>query len=286
MTMAFMIVAMAAGNAIAGYHFTSENRVENEGQQPQTYTVEGWVEGDGARVVFKGGMAGAGIPAGSSIVSKDGGKTLYLVDPEAKTYSRFDLEALLGAAGSIMNAMGGVVRMKIEDKKVDARPPVDGGNLLGYPTRRYVFDTAYTLAMSVLGMKHRMRTVTHEEIWTTTSLKDPGFGAWLAKRAQKTGYPELDELIAMAMHDVEGVPLKQVTETMTTDKSGKTQRTVQTMQVTALEEAPVDASMFEVPAGYTEKPWAAPGAPRETGETREEEEKPHGLGGLLRAIGG
>ncbi len=284
------MVMFVAGSALAGYHFTSENRVENEGQQPVTYTVEGWVDGDGARIVFKGGTGPAGIPEGNYIVSSDGGKTLFLVDPKEHTYSRFDLEALMGAAGSIMHSLGGVMKMKIEDKNVEAKPPVDGGTMLGFPTRKYVFDTSYTLAMSVLGMKRRMRTKTHEEIWTTMALSDPGFGAWLSKKIQKTGYPELDELIAMAMHDIEGVTLKQATETITTDKKGKAQRSAQTMTVTALEKADVVPSMFEVPAGYSEKPWMAQGMPPQgagsDGQQEEKEERPHGLGGLLKAIGG
>ena len=282
-----IVTVFVAGNALAGYHFTSETRAENEGQQPFTYTVEGWVEGDGAKIVFKDGPRPAGIPEGSYVVSSDGGKTLFLVNPKEKTYSRFDLQAMMGAAGSLMHGMSGVMKMKIEDKKVDAKPPVDGGKILGLPTKKYVFDTSYTLAMSVLGMKHRMHTVTHEEIWATTALTDPGFGAWLSKKPEKTGYPELDELIAMAMHDIEGITLKQVMETTTTDKKGKSQHSTQTTRVTSLEKASVDPAMFTVPSGFTEKPLAPAGAPEDQGAGPEGgEEAPHGLGGLLKAIGG
>ncbi len=285
--MAIMIMTLVAGNALAGYHFTSENRLEEEGRQATTYTVEGWVEGENARIEFKGGTPMPTVEAGDYIVSTDGGKTLILVHPKDRTWSTFDIEAMLGAAGNIMHAMGGMMKMKIEDKKVDSKPPVDGGKIAGYPTKKYVFDTAYTLTMSMLGMKHRMHNVTHEEIWTTTALKAPGFGAWLTKKPQKTGYPELDELIAMAMHDVDGIPLKQVTETTVTDSKGKTQRSVQTMQVTAVDETRIEPAMFTVPAGYTEKPLAPAGQPEQNaGENQGGEEAPHGLGGLLKAIGG
>ena len=282
--MLFLTVVLAAGNALAGYHFVAENRVETAGKEPQTYTVEGWVEGDKARMVFKGSSMQAGVPEGSYVISTDGGKTLYLVNPEEKTYSRWDMEAMLQGVGTMMNAMGGMMKMEIQDQKVDAAEPVSGGKILGYPTTKYVFDSSYTMVIKVFAMKQEQHVVSHEEIWATTDLADPGFAAWLRKRAPKTGNEDLDALIEAGMKDIEGVVLKQITRAETTDSKGKTTSSVTTMEVTALDETTVDDSMFRIPAGYTEKPLLPEGAEQPGDE--EEQEAPAGLGGLLKAIGG
>ncbi len=283
-TILFLAMILAAGNVLAGYHFVAENRTEAAGQKPNLFTVEGWVEGDKARVVFKGSSMGAGVPEGSYIISTDGGKTMYLVNPEEKTYSAWDMEAMLQSAGAMMNAMGGVVKMEVRDKKVEAADPVPGGEIAGYPTTKYVFDTSYTMVMKVFGMGKSMHVESHEEIWTTDKLADPGFGAWLRKKPPKTGNADLDALIEAGMKDIDGVVLKQVTRSTSTDPKGKSTTTVSTMEVTTIDETTVDDSMFQIPAGYTEKPLVPEGAEQPEGE--EQPEMPKGLGGLLKGLGG
>jgi len=280
----FLSVVLAAGNALAGYHFIAETRVEEGGGKPTTFSVEGWVEGDSARMVFKGSPGMGGVTEGSYIVTTDGGKTMYLVNPEEKTYSTWDLESTLQGVGTIMNAMGGVMKMEIQDKKVDAAEPVPGGEILGYPTTKYVYDTSYTMVMKVFGMGKSMHVESHEEIWTTTRLDDPGFGAWLRKRPVRTGNAGLDEIIETSMRDLEGVVLKQVTRSTTSEPGGKATTSVNTMEVTTLEETSVDGSMFTIPEGYTEKPLVPEGSGQPEGE--EEPGIPKGLGGLLKGLGG
>ncbi len=283
-TILFLSVMLAAGNALAGYHFVAESRVESSGERPETYTVEGWVEGDRARVEFKGSSAAAGVPEGTYILSTDGGKTLYLVDPKEKTYSKWDMEAMLRGAGSMMNAVGGMMKMEFRDRKVEAADPVPGGKILGYPTTKYVFDTSYTMVVKVFTMKQEQHVSSHEEIWATDSLADPGFAAWLRKKAPRTGNEDLDAMIEAGMKKIDGVVLKQITRSRTVDSKGKKKESVSTMEVVQLEETGVDDAMFRIPPGYTEKPLVPQGMEQPEGD--EEQETPRGLGGLLRSIGG
>ncbi len=288
--MTAMMVASASVTALAGTHFTAVTTAITDGKEAQQFTVESWVEGPKARMVFKGSTTQAGIPTGSYIISTDGGRTLYMVNPNDKTYSEWDIDAMLKSAGAAMNAIGGVVKMEVANQQVKTQPPAPGASIVGLPTTHYVFDTTYDLIVKVFGMKHGQHVVSHEELWTTTALKDPGFAAWLRKRPPKTGNATIDELVASAFHDVEGMILKQVIKTTTTDKKGRATVTENTMEVVSLEKANVDDSMFTIPKDYREvAPLAtAAGAQQDQGQEQGEEEhddKPS-LKSILGAFGG
>jgi len=272
--MTVVILALAPLTALAGTHFTAVTTTTMEGKKPNQYTVESWVEGPKARIVFKGSTEQAGISKGNYIITTDGARTLYMVDPKEKTYSKWDIDALLKSAGAALNAVGGMVKMEVQNQHVKAQPPVPGPTIHGLPTTHYVFDTSYDLIVKVFGMKHGQHVVSHEELWTTTALKDPGFAAWLRKRPPKTGNKSIDDLIASAFHDVKGMLLKQVIKTTTTDKKGRTTVTDNTMEVVSLEKANVDDSMFTIPSGYREvQPQTAVAGQQEQRQEQQEQHK-------------
>lgn len=272
--MTAVILALAPLTALAGTHFTAVTTTTMEGKKPNQYTVESWVEGPKARIVFKGSTEQAGISKGNYIITTDGARTLYMVDPKEKTYSKWDIDALLKSAGAALNAVGGMVKMEVQNQHVKAQPPVPGPTIHGLPTTHYVFDTSYDLIVKVFGMKHGQHVVSHEELWTTTALKDPGFAAWLRKRPPKTGNKSIDDLIASAFHDVKGMLLKQVIKTTTTDKKGRTTVTDNTMEVVSLEKANVDDSMFTIPSGYREvQPQTAVAGQQEQRQEQQEQHK-------------
>jgi hypothetical protein len=285
--MTTLILASAPMTALAGTHFTAVTTTVIEGKKPQQYTVESWVEGPKARMVFKGSTEQAGIPKGSYIITTDGARTLYMVNPKDKTYSRWDIDAILKSAGAALNAVGGMVKMEVENQDVKAQPPTAGPPMHGLPTTHYVFDTSYDLIVKVFGMKHGQHVVSHEELWTTTALKDPGFAAWLRKRPPKTGNTTIDELVAAAFHDVKGMLLKQVVDTTTADRKGHTSGTKNTMEVVSLEKAGVNDSMFQIPAGYREvEPQAAAASQQQPPEQQEQHKGKPSLKSILGAFGG
>jgi hypothetical protein len=51
------------------------------------------------------------------IISKDGGKTLLVLDTAKKTYYELRLEQLMSSMGNLMKSMGGVVKMSIETRR-------------------------------------------------------------------------------------------------------------------------------------------------------------------------
>jgi hypothetical protein len=239
--------------SFAGVHYQAVSKLDGGGRRsPGDTRVEGWVSGGKARVEFKE----SGNPmakAGMYILTKDGGKTLYLVNPEDKTYSLWDLNGMLGVLGGIMNGMGPMLKLEFSDPKVEKVSEEDGGSLLGLSTRHYKYRTSYTLKMRILGMGRSSDTVTDQDVWATSKLTDPGLGVWLRHDPPKTGNENFDKLIAAEAQKqrVNGFPLKTVSTTTST-QNGKQNVTHQTMEVTSLETKAIADSQFELPAGYKE----------------------------------
>jgi hypothetical protein len=255
--------------SFAGIHYKAVSKLEGGARRnnPGDTAVEGWVSGSKARIEFKE----SGNPmtkAGMYMITKDGGKTLYLVNPEDKTYVLWDVNAMLGALDGVMNGIGPMLKFEFSDPKVEKVSEEEGGSLLGLPTRHYKFRTSYTLKMKILGMGRSSDTVTDQEIWATTKLTDPGLGVWLRHDPPRTGNENFDQLIGAETEKrkVSGFPLKLVSTTTSTQK-GKENVTHQSMEVTSLETKSIADSQFEIPAGYKETQMA----PMEEGKREREQ---------------
>ena len=84
--------------AHAGWEFTSVTKAEGEQHsEMMNSTVKAWVDGDKSRVDFQQ----SGNPmmgAGNYMLSKDGGKTVFMVNPQQKTYAAWDMTNMMGMA--------------------------------------------------------------------------------------------------------------------------------------------------------------------------------------------
>ena len=267
----FLILALAALPAFAGIHYKAVTTNEDGQREAGNMEVEGWVSGDKARVEFKE----SGNPmakAGAYLITKDGGKTIYLVDPKEKTYAEWDIQAMLGLVGAVTQGMGPLLKMEFSDPKVEKLLDEDGGTVAGLPTRHTKYRTSYNMKVKVLGMGNEGSVVTEQEVWATDSLQDVGLGVWLRSDPPRTGNPQFDKLIDAEVERATGFPLKTVTVSTTTQKKGKTTTTRSVMQVTQIDtKADVAAASFEIPAGYQETQLLPAGS-----------EEEGGLGGLLR----
>jgi hypothetical protein len=240
--------------SFAGVHYKAVSKLEGGGRRnnPGDTQVEGWVSGQKARVEFKE-SGNPTVKSGMYMITKDGGKTLYLVNPEEKTYTLWDVNAMLGALGGIMNGIGPILKIEFSDPKVEQVSEEDGGSLLGIPTRHYKFRTSYATKVKILGMGRSSETVTDQDVWATTKLTDPGLGVWLRHDPPRTGNENFDKLIATETEKrrVHGFPLKLVSTTTST-RNGKENVTHQSMEVTTLETKSIADSQFEIPSGYKE----------------------------------
>ena len=273
----FLILTLAALPAFAGIHYKAVTTTTTEGAQNQAgnmnMKVEGWVSSGMARVEFKESDNPV-VKSGAYLITKDGGKTIYLVDPKEKTYAKWDLQAMLGLAGAVMQGMGPLLKMEFSDPKVEKLLDEDGGTVAGQPTRHTRYRTSYGMKVKVMGMGNESNVVTEQDIWSTDRLQDAGLGIWLRSDPVRTGNEQFDKLIASEVEKTRGFPLKTVTVSTTTPKKGNKTTSRSTMQVTELDtSANVAAASFEIPAGYQEIQLLPTGA---------EGEESGGLGGLLR----
>lgn len=245
-----LFLLAAALPAAAGIHYTSVTTTEGPGTDQRT-VAEAWVEGERAKVEFRD----AGNPMlekGTYILTTDGGKTLYLVDPKEKTYAEWDLEAMFEMLGNTMEAVQPMVNLQIENVEVEKLDSGSGPSMVGLSTRYAEYRTTYDMKIKVLGMGRANHVDTVQKIWTTDELGDAALGVWLRK-APTTGFADVDELVKAEMGKIDGFPLKTVsTSTTTGQKKKRSQTTVTTMEVTELERGvSIPDSTFEIPEGYT-----------------------------------
>lgn len=239
--------------AAAGLHYEAVTTTEGDGASGST-EVEAWVDGPRAKVLIRE----SGQPmleGGQYLLTRDGGETIYLVDPEEKTYGKWDIEAMLALVGGMMEGLGPIVDLEISEPEVEKLAEEPGGEVVGQPTTHTRYRTTYTTRVKVFGMKRESRTETVQDLWTTTSLDDEvALGVWLRKGPVRTGNEEIDRLIDAELEKIQGFPLKTVAVTTTTGgkRGDKTTTTRTTTEVTSLAETDVPASTFELPAGYTE----------------------------------
>jgi hypothetical protein len=254
-----------AAPAAAGIHYRSTTRTEAERGQPMTIEAEGWVEGGSAKIAFRE-SANPMTPAGSYLLTRDGGATLLLVDPEEKTFAEWDLEAMLGAVGGIMQGMGPLLDFDIAGLEVEKLAEEPGGTIHGLPTTHVRYRTSYQMVITVLGMRRGSSVEQVQDIWATDALDDAGLEVWLRK-APKTGFGEIDELLAAEVGKVRGVALKMDSTSTTTGEKGKRSSVTRTtMEVTALERGvTIPPGTFEVPAGYRRVEAPVPAAAGRTG---------------------
>jgi hypothetical protein len=268
-----LIVFVCVSPCLAGIAYTAVVR----GDAPagakaaaQDGTINGWASGQNGKVEFIGN-ANPMMPSGSYLITRDGARTLVLVDPTRKTYSKFDVQAMLDATGGMMQGMKSMMKMQFESPKIEKLLEEDGGLIAGLPTRHYKYRTTYTVNMQFMG-SHRTVTILEEDIWATTKTLDPAMGIWLKKQPAKTGDEELDAMIAAEMNKVSGFPLKRVSVT-TTESEGRKQTFRNEMEVTRLTVKPVPLSTFQIPTGYKEQPMVMPNmqGPKTLKEMQEEE---------------
>lgn len=250
-----VLVWLAAAPLWAGIYY--ESVTTNDGSKDRL-VVKSWVDGEKARIEFEQGLDKSMMPQGSYLVTTDGGRTVYLVNPKDQTYSRWDMEALLQTMGQVMEAMGPMMNISIENPQVEGLGQEAGGTVVGLPTTRYRYRTRYDFEIKIMGMKRANQVEMDQDIWATDALQAPGMGLWL-RADRPTGFDGLDKLIRAEMSKVQGFPLKTVTVTTTTGKKGKQSTNRSTMEVTTLDRnRGIPGSTFEIPAGYQETEWTPP----------------------------
>jgi hypothetical protein len=251
--------AGTAAAAHAGVHFRAVSRMADSTSPAarREIEVEGWVAGDKARLELRKSENPV-AKSGTYLLTRDAGRTLYLVDPREKTYGRWNLEAMLGLVEGVTEDMGPLLDIEHSNARLERLPEKEGGAVAGLPTRLYRFRTRYTSRVRVLGIDHTTETLIEQDVWRTDKLRDPALGVWLRCDPPRTGDARLDQSLAAALARAPGFPLKVSSAITSAPAAGEksdqgSTLTHATMEVTQLEAAAIPDSSFDLPAGYTEK---------------------------------
>ncbi len=190
------------------------------------------------------------------VVVKDGGATMYMVDPGEKQYYAFNMEQMFAGLGSALKMMGGMVKMTMSDVKFDVQDLGAGERIQGYATRHIRQTQSHTLTMSVLGRKNSTTSHDTTDMWIAPELKlagNPFLQLGAAASGIDFGSPEYKKQFQAAQARIPaGFPLKSVTRNHSTDDKGRPSLTISTMEVTNFQKGDIAASTFAIPGDYKE----------------------------------
>ena len=249
MTVYLLLLVLAVTPAFGGWEYTATTQAEGgRGSEGMRSSIKGLADGAKSRVEFLD-SGNPMMPAGSYMVSSDGGSTIYLVNPKQKSYAVWDVESMMGMAGGAMQMMG----MKFSTPKVEKLLEEKGPAIHGFPTTHYRYRSSYTMEVNFMGIRRSTETINEEDVWATTDIKDEGMGVWLKQKTMKTGNEELDKLLEAEMSKIKGFPLKRVVVTTSKQSDGSSETMRMTSEITSIKKSAVPASVFDVPKDYTEE---------------------------------
>lgn len=238
----WLVFVASAAHAGMSYHFSSTTD-----RSKTTLAGNVNVEGKNIRIDFEKGDDIL-FRDGSIVVSHDGGNTVYLIDPKRKTYSDLNIEQLFSALGDITRSGSGLFDISIRNHAVGVRPPVAGGIIENYPTKKWVIDASYDLTIKLLGETTQMKVRSLTESWTTDKLSRE-YLTFLQLKPLRTGVKELDDFLAAQTKNVTGFPLRQVVRSTTTT-GGHTETSTTTVVISRIRVVTIHRDVFRIPSGF------------------------------------
>ena len=260
-------LVFAAAKPVAdgmSYEFVMKSQSKATGDK-ETVTLRGrgTYAGDDAKLEILDASASTGGSEvfggkGSYFIVKDGGKEILLVDPSQKQYMKWDIANMFAGMSKVLNAVGGLVKMQISDVKIDAQDLGAGPMVQGYPTRHIRMIQNYTVSASMFGKTSKTRSEATTDYYFAPSLKiaNPfvSNSQQMAMMAQFDMFKNPDYQSQMAAANAKlpknAVPLKMVTNTVSTDEKGKQETAVTTMEMVNFKATSIPASAFAVPSDY------------------------------------
>ncbi|MCK5878531.1 MAG: hypothetical protein KAH24_02050 [Holophagae bacterium] len=185
---------------------------------------------------------------GDFMVTEDG-NTMYICDPQTKTYHKLDLKAMMGQAQGMMKTMTKMTKMSYSNVFVNMVDKGDGGTVAGYPVKKYRLLVEYDTNMKILFKKIK----THERreffIYVTPKLPMGLVPEYSNSQMFTTGVDQVDSQIQSKLKGL-GFPMK--TEQLGYGKNNEL-TSKSTFEITSIQEKPVNPALFKLPNGYTEK---------------------------------
>jgi len=249
-------LAAAAPAPLMSYYYEATTTQSPAGKaEPQVSKMKAWVDGPRARIEFVGGGAKGAYPEGSYVVTKDGGETVFFVNPKKQAFARWELDDVVRDVADRLKNEGGMVRLELTDVSNEKLLEEASQPILGFEATHRKWRSGYTMKYAILGIDQVRREDTVRDLWFSDRIAGSGYDALLQPGRLKTGHAELDKVVAGRIGEPHGFTLRSETVTKVRKGKGAEQTLKSRTDVTLLRQETADASRFEVPSGYVEKPF-------------------------------
>lgn len=243
-TVALALVTVPSFGAIQ-YDFIQKSTTDDVIRPVSDVTGRATIDGARSRVEYIGGNT---YPPGTYVVSTDGARRLYFVDPEKKSYTEFNTSGIPTALSTN--------NLKIENFTTNVETFPERTKVAGIETTHHRITMEYDLTLTVQSIALKQHVKTSIEKWTTDRF--PEIDQAFFSEPFRTGNEALDKLIDAEMARAPGFPLRQVITVRTaydvpvrTKINTPNTRTItREMTVLAIGEAKSQDSMFVVPANF------------------------------------
>jgi len=254
-------LALVAVPTFAGiqYDFTQKHTTEDAVTPTRDLSGRATVDGARSRVDF---LSGNLYPPGTYVVSNDGSRRLFFVDPMNKWYTEVNTSGFATALGAS--------EIKITNPKSELEARDDNAMIAGIEAKHQHLNISFDITVIMKGMPLRQHARIEIDSWTTAKFGDTAQGFL---DAMHTGNPEIDQILDAESAKIHGFPLRRtVAIHVTSEIASKSQLEVPRSKtithetlVTSIHETQPDAALFVVPATY--KRADHPDAPRVDSKT-------------------
>lgn len=244
-TFAFALVVATPSSGAIQYDFIQKNTTDDVVRPNSDLTARAIVDGENTRVEF---LSGTIYPPGTYVVTTDGFRRIYFVDPSKGWYTEVNAAGISSALGS--------AGIRISNFKTETATLPDRPVIAGIETEHRRITMTYDISVTMKSMPLTQRVRTDIDVWSTDK-----FGALRAdfvNRGMRTGQPDLDRIIESESSRVSGFPLRQLITTRTSyDMPARSNLNVPTSRtmtkefwVTSIREETAKPSFFVIPATY------------------------------------
>lgn len=243
-TTVLALVTLPAAAAVQ-YDFIQKNSTGDVVAPTTEMTARAIVEGDRSRVEF---LSGNVYPPGTYVISTEGARRLFFVDPVKQWYTEVNTSGLATTLASS--------DIKVENLRTSSELLKDKQTIAGVEAQHHRVTLEYDLTLTVKAIALRQHIRTEIDSWTTNRFGELTHG-WFDSGLQ-TGNPELDKVLAAETAKVSGFPLRHVVTIRTSyEKPANSKldtpsnRTItRETWVTRIAEVKAQPAMFVIPAAY------------------------------------
>lgn len=244
-----LVLPLGAAPSAIRYEFQQVTKSDSSNERPRVLIGSAFLDRGMSRVDYASESTAG---AGTWVISRNGGRDTYYVDPATKTY-------FARSSGELSDALDGL-QFKVSNLKIESKYLGSGPVIAGHPTEHHRLKATYdvSIALGPIPLVQHVQTVIDK--WTTLAFGDVG-ATYFSGNLPQSGDPEIDKIIEAETLQISGFPLRQVT-TVTTKLSNsnlpkssqiqveRSRRQSTELLITKIGRAESDMSLFQLPAGY------------------------------------